>query len=1059
MRNWMKQLNRVIVLSLVLVCLFGCISMKAEAVWTGGAWTPAKDGVRWWYRVTDYSFPSGGWAEVGTSGSWYYFDSEGYLKTMHGGAETDGWLEVGGKWYHVDSNNNTSWADGYGRMQTGWLYLKDTSGTWWYFFETEGGDPTTSNYGKMAKNTLVPADNDTTKRTMYVNSDGHRQGNLWVTVNGYEYWIKENCIYKTGWHKEGSVQYYLGDDGKKVTGWSKQDNLYYYLDPDSTPRSGAMVTGWKTIEGDGTYYLSPANGAMWTGKGVEIDKKLYYLDSNGRQQLGWQDDGRCYRKTYGSGGYAYISEWTFDDRYVDGNGYPYTGYAKQNNVNYYVENGYKYTGWKKLSDGVHYFEGGLPQTRTLTVKNTITGTDVPFSYTIDVSYGEGSKRTTESISLKHNGTHPITLPKGSTYTIKQTTPTGYTLSGSDTRTGTLSDSTTVTFSNEQQKFNLTITNDLDGMNASFAYSVVIGTNSPITFSLEKDKSYTIEGVPYDVSYSITQTAPDGYTYDTGKTVTRTGTMTASASVTFTNTQLVTLRVANTVTGAAEDFTYTVEIQGRDTETVQLGKDMTSKDFTNIPYGYSYKVTQSSNPGYTTTPESRVIEGKLTSEVTNADFTNTLKRFTLTVQNVLGGDFAQTGKDFVITVTLSDRADPVTLTLTGTASDKIENIPYGTTYSVTEANVPSGYAATYLGNASGTLTDDTTVTVTNTQETSVLKVINDLSGNDASFSYTVRVKYADGSDFPLAETDSTFTLGLGGAKEITIPKNATYTIEQTGPENYTYRADTSESVEGNVGDGATVTFENTQILTLTVVNNVVGADNTIQYTVTVGDKTTDLELTNNTSGTVDVPYGSGYTIQPVLPDGYTFLVETEGNTSSDSMTQDSTVTFTNTQLVTLTLNAQVIGSMANEEQPFNFQVDLYTVEGETTTPVKPHAVTPGEGVTVNGDNGLYTMSMKAGQNVAFTVPYGTQYTITQEAVQGYITYADGQKFDEDQPCTKSDDLTDNTTTVVFTNEKKLVIPTGLTVAVLPFLGMVLFGGGIGITQLLGGRKSRRGRYLN
>jgi hypothetical protein len=26
-------------------------------------------------------------------------------------------------------------------------------------------------------------------------------------------------------------------------------------------------------------------------------------------------------------------------------------------------------------------------------------------------------------------------------------------------------------------------------------------------------------------------------------------------------------------------------------------------------------------------------------------------------------------------------------------------------------------------------------------------------------------------------------------------------------------------------------------------------------------------------------------------------------------------------------------------------------------------------------------------------------------------------------------------------------------------MVLFGGGIGITQLLGGRKSRRGRYLD
>ena len=208
----------------------------------------------------------------------------------------------------------------------------------------------------------------------------------------------------------------------------------------------------------------------------------------------------------------------------------------------------------------------------------------------------------------------------------------------------------------------------------------------------------------------------------------------------------------------------------------------------------------------------------------------------------------------------------------------------------------------------------------------------------------------------------------------------------------------------------------------------------------------------------LPQGCTYVVTQTEFDGY-MAATIEGNASNtEGMVADHEVTFTNTQLVTLTVNAQVIGSMANEEQPFDFQVGLYTVEGETTTPVVPYAVTPGEGVTVNRDNGQYTMSMKAGQNVAFTVPYGTKYTITQEAVQGYITYADGQKFDEDQPCTKSGDLTDNTT-VVFTNEKKLVIPTGLTVAVLPFLGMVLFGGGIGITQLLGGRKSRRGRYLD
>lgn len=43
----------------------------------GGSWQQAEDGIRWWWRNPDGSWPAEQWKFTG--GAWYYFDGEGYL--------------------------------------------------------------------------------------------------------------------------------------------------------------------------------------------------------------------------------------------------------------------------------------------------------------------------------------------------------------------------------------------------------------------------------------------------------------------------------------------------------------------------------------------------------------------------------------------------------------------------------------------------------------------------------------------------------------------------------------------------------------------------------------------------------------------------------------------------------------------------------------------------------------------------------------------------------------------------------------------------------------------
>lgn len=90
-------------------------------VGASGAWIPnyspakwIKNGSRWWYRHADGSYTVSNWEYI--NGSWYYFDSEGWMKT--------GWLNLGNTWYYLYDNgamaSNTT-ING---------YYVDASGAW-----------------------------------------------------------------------------------------------------------------------------------------------------------------------------------------------------------------------------------------------------------------------------------------------------------------------------------------------------------------------------------------------------------------------------------------------------------------------------------------------------------------------------------------------------------------------------------------------------------------------------------------------------------------------------------------------------------------------------------------------------------------------------------------------------------------------------------------------------------------------------------------------------------------------------------------------------------------
>lgn len=181
------KLKKIIALAVAALTITALSPVGASAQWK-------QDSHGWWN--TEGNSYSIGWKLI--DGTWYYFDSTGYMKT--------GWVNDNGTWYYMQPS---------GAMKTGW----EKDGGTWYYMQSSGAMKTG-----------------------------------WVNDNGTWYYLQSSGAMKTGWINDNGTWYFASESGAMQTGVVQVDGKIYYLAP-----SGAMAIGTVTI--NGVVYTFDANGA------------------------------------------------------------------------------------------------------------------------------------------------------------------------------------------------------------------------------------------------------------------------------------------------------------------------------------------------------------------------------------------------------------------------------------------------------------------------------------------------------------------------------------------------------------------------------------------------------------------------------------------------------------------------------------------------------------------------------------------------------------------------------------------------------------------------------
>ena len=242
-----------------------------------------------------------------------------------------------------------------------------------------------------------------------------------------------------------------------------------------------------------------------------------------------------------------------------------------------------------------------------------------------------------------------------------------------------------------------------------------------------------------ISYKVTEADVDGYILFSSEGTTGTIAVNGKATAKFVNKvdepEYGSLTVGKNLVDEdgneilwepGEEFTFTVEFTDPDsgeknTETFTLTYENPSKTFEGLTDGTTYKVTEVEADGYTLVA-SEGTEGKIVvDETAAAVFTNKADENdeepeygSLTVSKTVvnrSGELtdALRSQQFTFTVNLTypdGTTETRTFTLSHGGSETIGDLPDGTTYTVTEANV-EGYVSS--GTVTGTIEADQTKT--------------------------------------------------------------------------------------------------------------------------------------------------------------------------------------------------------------------------------------------------------------------------------------------------------------------------------------------------------------
>ena len=429
-------------------------------------------------------------------------------------------------------------------------------------------------------------------------------------------------------------------------------------------------------------------------------------------------------------------------------------------------------------------------------------------------------------------------------------------------------------------------------------------------------------------------------------------------------------------------------------------------FEKLPVGITYTITEQAVPGYTVSGTGHT--GTITETGSAAYFVNTyapIQTGSLTVTKEVvdasSDASADFNKEFAFTAIIDGKE--VSFTLKHGESKTFPDLPFGTQYTVTEADYTADGYVENIKTYTGTITGAETLLLpfVNTYQPQgalgSLRISKEVVGEnpDPDKLFTFEVAFSDGKGYPysinggepVATTGPVITLQLKGGQTARfdgIPEGVTYTVKETDPAGYWQ--DLSEAGGTIIGDSAYVVFRNRvpeQPLppaTLIVQKHLAGkypvADANKEFHFTLAVDGVEQQFTLKPEETIEfeIPAGAQYEVREddYFHDGYALTLENGVGVAQPGQT--ITVIATNTYI----------------------GVEQTEIKGEKTWELGGHTVALPESITVRLKNGdivvdevVVTPNEQGVWQYVFTAPKydadGNEitYTVEELPVAGFI----------------------------------------------------------------------------
>jgi hypothetical protein len=296
----------------------------------------------------------------------------------------------------------------------------------------------------------------------------------------------------------------------------------------------------------------------------------------------------------------------------------------------------------------------------------------------------------------------------------------------------------------------------------------------------------------------------------------------------------------------------------------------------------------------------------------------------------------------------------------------------------------------------------------------------------------------------------------------LPDTSTYTPMREGTFNLTYTNPT-----GDEPKTVDIKLRDDIVKNSTFTDSQTGQKYTVQMSVA------QVEVAAGQTVTIeDLPTAVCYYIEEVPVDNYVLTAATASGSGAtitnsydiyDTLSlADEVLTFTNTYVEPdgndLSISKTVTGSLGDTKRSFEFNVTLNDENNSPLSNEDIQVVLPGttNATMYTTDNdGNIKVNLKHGDTVVLqNLLQGTSFTITETDADDYTTSfsVDGNSSQESANHSQSGSMTNGKDVAVsVTNDKKLIVPTGIKVEALPYVIILMFSG---ITLVIAISKKRR-----